>query len=289
MTPLDGPSAGHLRRMHAKAVIEPTVQVDVVRHEHDLPPRAMNDRVATEEPLELRVEGRPVAVLMRTPGQDDELAAGFLLSEGLIQSRQDVFEVQRCPGTGEHADNVIEVLLTRPDPLRLEALTRHVFSASSCGICGKATIASVHQHFPAITVATPAPPASMLQKIPAALLAHQDAFRATGGLHAAALVRPDGTVLAVREDVGRHNAVDKLLGRCLLDDALPLSAHVLFVSGRISFEIVQKALAARIAIIGGVSAPTSLAVAFAQASGQTLVGFVRDGRLNVYAGTVDSG
>jgi FdhD protein len=210
-----------------------------------------------------------------------------LLSESLITSRADVFEINRCPSVAaESAGNVIDVLLAKPDAARLDALTRHVFSASSCGICGKATISSVHQHFPPILAAASAISAAALALAPARLLEQQDSFRMTGGLHAAALVRSDGTVFLLREDVGRHNAVDKILGCALLDDTLPLSAHALFVSGRISFEIVQKALAARIAVVAGVSAPTSLAVAFAQASGQTLVGFVRDGRMNVYTGSV---
>lgn len=264
-----------------------TTPVDVVRHDGAALRQAARDRVAVEEPLELRVEGKAVAVLMRTPGNDEELAAGFLLSEGVITRRADIFELNRCPSlTGDAVEHVIEVLLAKPDARKLETLTRHVFSASSCGICGKATIASVHQHFPPLTAAREPVSAAMLQRVPADLLARQESFRSTGGLHAAALVERDGAVTQVREDVGRHNAVDKVLGRALLDDALPLAASVLFVSGRISFEIVQKALAARIGVIAGVSAPTSLAIDFARASGQTLVGFVRDGRLNVYAGQV---
>ncbi len=263
----------------------PTMSVDVVRQTGARATPPARDQVAVEEPLELRVEGQPVAVLMRTPGHDEELAAGFLLSEGLIGSRGDVFEIHRCPAVaGVTPENIIEVLLARPDAARIAALTRHVFSGSSCGICGKATIASVHQHFPPLAAPGPAISAEVIQRIPAALLARQESFRATGGVHAAALVDADGGMRDVREDVGRHNAVDKLLGRALLDGALPLTDRLLFVSGRISFEIVQKALAARIAIVAGVSAPTSLAVDFARASGQTLLGFVRSGRLNLYAG-----
>lgn len=265
-----------------------TTVVHLVRHDAAHEPQETRDHVAVEEPLELRIEGRAIAVLMRTPGHDEELVAGFLLSEGLIRVLADVFEINRCPSvTGKAPGNVIDVLLAHPDPTKLEALTRHVFSASSCGICGKATIASVHQNFPPLNTAeTKRVRAAMLGRVPDDLLEQQDAFRSTGGLHAAALVDLDGTIRCVREDVGRHNAVDKVLGRALLDHRLPLSGQVLFVSGRTSFEIVQKALAARIGVIAGVSAPTSLAVEFAQASGQTLVGFVRDGRMNVYAGEI---
>jgi FdhD protein len=266
-----------------------TVAVKLVRLDKGVAPETVGDVVAAEEPLELRVEGRSLAVLMRTPGHDEELAAGFLLSEGLITSRADVFEINRCPSVaGETAENVIAVLLTKPEAAKIEALTRHVFSASSCGICGKATIASVHQQFPPLANARSMLSAAALSQVPARLLDRQDAFQVTGGLHAAALVESDGTISLVREDVGRHNAVDKLLGRALLDSALPLTAQALFVSGRISFEIVQKALAARIAVVAGVSAPTSLAVEFARGSGQTLVGFVRYGRMNVYAGALSS-
>jgi FdhD protein len=278
-----GPDASE---RHAKPTA--TVRIDLVRHEPSGVVHDVRDDVAVEEPLELRIEGKSVAVLMRTPGHDEELVAGFLLSEGLVSARTDIFEINRCPSVaGEPSGNVIEVLLAHPETARLENLTRHVFSASSCGICGKSTIASVHQHFPPLEASTKSVAASILRDVPSQLLDRQESFRSTGGLHGAALVRTDGMLQVVREDVGRHNAVDKVLGRSLLDGALPATGMTLFVSGRISFEIVQKALAARIGVIAGVSAPTSLAVEFARASGQTLVGFVRDGRMNVYAGVLD--
>lgn len=264
-----------------------TANIDLVRHEPDGARHEARDHVAVEEPLELRIEGTPVAVLMRTPGHDEELVAGFLFSEGIITGRSDIFEINRCPSVaGELSGNVLDVLLAHPEAARLARLTRHVFSASSCGICGKATIESIHQHFPPIVSPASQVAAATLRDLPAKLLDRQESFRSTGGLHAAALVQRDGVLQLVREDVGRHNAVDKLLGRSLLDGTLPAAGRILFVSGRISFEIVQKALAGRIGVVAGVSAPTSLAVDFARASGQTLVGFVRDGRMNVYAGAL---
>lgn len=237
------------------------------------------DTLAVEEPLEIRVDTRPVSVTMRTPGHDEELALGFLVGEGLVQARDEVAEVRPYPRNAD--GNVVDVLL-RPD-VRVDfaRLTRHVFASSSCGLCGKATIDAVHGRFPPVRSDLRLAPADLLL-LPGRLRAAQETFDLTGGLHAAAVFASDGSLVCLREDVGRHNAVDKVIGHCLRHGPWPLAGHVLLVSGRASFELVQKALAARIPLLAAVSAPSSLAVEFARASGQTLVGFLRDGRFNVY-------
>lgn len=257
--------------------------LDVLSWRDRQPPQSRTDLVAREEPLEIRVRGRSVAVTMRTPGNDAELAAGFLLTEGLIRSREDVVEVAHCPqGEAAQFQNTINVFVAPSIPVKFEELTRHVFASSSCGLCGKASIDSVHQHFPPLDT-TIQVRAEMLLDLPDRARAQQRAFNETGGLHAAALFAIDGTFVALREDVGRHNAVDKIVGFGFLGGKLPFDRHVLFVSGRASFEIMQKALAARIAIVAAVSAPSSLAVEFARESGQTLVGFLRGRGFNLYS------
>lgn len=241
------------------------------------------DRVAAEEPLEIRVGGRGVAVAMRTPGHDEELAAGFLLTEGVIRGAADLFEIARCRDLDPAAaGNVLEVTLASGHGADLDALTRHVFTSSSCGICGKATIDAVFQQFPPVRSDLRVDPATLLS-LPATLRRAQATFEKTGGLHASALFDAAGNLEILREDVGRHNALDKVIGRALLDGRLPLRDRVLLVSGRISFELIQKALAAGIPLVAGISAPSSLAVAFAESSGQTLIGFLREGGFNVYA------
>ena len=242
-----------------------------------------SDQVAVEEPLEIRVKGRSIAVTMRTPGHDRELAAGFLLSEGLIQRPADVIEIAHCQsGNSGTTENILNVFLAPGVSVDLDRLTRHVFASSSCGICGKASIESVHQHFDPVesnlTVS-----AATLSALPEKLRSQQKTFDQTGGLHAAAVFDSTGDLLAIREDVGRHNAVDKILGYALLYDRLPFDSQILLVSGRTSFEILQKALAARIPVIAAISAPSSLAVTFAQESGQTLIGFLRGPTFNVYS------
>jgi FdhD protein len=244
--------------------------------------RARSDALAREEPLEIRVRGRSVAVTMRTPGHDKELAAGFLLTEGIVRSRADIVEIAPCM-EGDAPENTLNVFLAPAVQVDFEQLTRHVFATSSCGLCGKASIDAVHQHFPPVD-STLRIPAQILVRLPERMRAAQETFAQTGGLHAAGIFDINGTLLILREDVGRHNAVDKVLGHSFLENKLPLDAHVLLVSGRASFEIVQKALAARIPIVAAVSAPSSLAVEFARESGQTLVGFLRDGAMNIYAG-----
>lgn len=244
------------------------------------------DQLAVEEPMEIRIRGRSISVTMRTPApgtrQDEELAAGFLLTEGLIEGPGDLHHIEHCRSSTE--DNVVHVFLTPGIRVDFDKLTRHVFASSSCGLCGKASIESVRLQFPAID------PDESIDQVraedlagwPEKLRAAQPTFAQTGGLHAAALLDLAGNIVVCREDVGRHNAVDKVLGHALLQDLLPLENHVLLVSGRASFEVVQKALAARVAILAAVSAPSSLAVDFADENGQTLVGFLRDGRMNIY-------
>jgi FdhD protein len=251
----------------------------IVRWESGAKPAGAMDELAEEEPLEIRIDNQPVSVTMRTPGHDDELAAGFLLGEGLISRREEILRIS--PHPRNRAKNVIGVFLAPDAPVNLKRLTRHFYVSSSCGLCGKASIAEVRRHFPAVKSKISVPASAVLQ-MPGKLRAQQQAFARTGGLHAAGLFDLAGNLIVAREDVGRHNAVDKVLGCCLLNGSIPLDRHILLVSGRVSFEIVQKALAGRIAILAAVSAPSSLAVEFARANGQTLIGFVRDQRLNVY-------
>ena len=245
----------------------------------------VHDRLAAEEPLEIRIEGKSVAVMMRTPGHDDELAAGFLLTESAISSADDILEISKCRDITEPdaAGNLLDVKLAPNHRADLDALTRHVFTSSSCGICGKATIDSVFQQFPPIPESDFSVSPTILLSLSDKLREAQDTFEKTGGLHASALFDAAGNLQLLREDVGRHNALDKVIGRSLLDGKLPLSGSILLVSGRISFELIQKALAARIPLIAGISAPSSLAVEFAKKSGQTLVGFLRERGFNVYA------
>jgi FdhD protein len=241
------------------------------------------DEVAAEEPLEIRVEGRGIAVLMRTPGHDRELAAGFALTEGIVRDSSELFEITSCLTTDQPTGNVVEITLTDPGRFDTARLSRHVFSSSSCGICGKATIEAAIQQFPAIDTA-PAVEAKLLIQLPAKLAAAQETFQRTGGLHACALFNVRGELLLLREDVGRHNALDKLIGHQLLANRLPLGNCILLLSGRVSFEMTQKALAAGLAIIAAISAPTSLAIEFARANNQTLIGFLRGETMNIYAG-----
>ena len=246
------------------------------------------DTLATEEPMEISVAGpgqelQPVAVTMRTPGGDFELAVGFLFTEGLIEQGE-VHRAAYCdnlPGEDQRY-NVVSVLLTRAFD---EALVHRNFAAtSSCGICGKAALDDVEVRCGPVAPG-PVVAADVLGSLPDRLRSQQRLFDRTGGLHAAGLFTAAGEPVSVREDVGRHNAVDKVIGERFLAGDLPLSGHVLQVSGRLSFEIVQKAAVAGIPIVSAVSAPTSLAVEAGERFGMTIVGFVRDGRLNVYAGS----
>ena len=245
-------------------------------------PREAADELAEEEPLEIRVAGRGVSITMRTPGHDAELAAGFLLTEGLLRSRADLLGVEPCAHAG--TGNVVNVNLSPDAKVDFAQLTRHVFTSSSCGLCGKVSIDAVFQRFePVPSGDGVVVPVDTLLSLPNRLADAQPTFRRTGGIHAAAVFTAAGELVVAREDVGRHNAVDKVLGYGLLRGDLPYDRHVLLVSGRASFEIVQKALAARVPVIAAVSAPSTLAAEFAEQSGQTLVGFLREGRLNIYA------
>lgn len=241
------------------------------------------DALAVEAPLEIRISGVPIAILMRTPGADEDLAWGFLRSEGIVSSRDQVLRVRHCDrvDTPEAEDNVIEVRLADSAEVDLAGLRRNTYTTSSCGICGKASREA------ALAVAPPFAKKSALAADYGALCdrlrAHQALFDATGAVHAAGLFSVQGQLLCVREDVGRHNAIDKVIGACFREDVDP-SATTMMVSGRVSFEVVQKCLAARIPAIAAVSAPTSLAVDLAREANMTLVGFVRGERALVYAG-----
>lgn len=234
------------------------------------------DDVAVEEPLEIRLDGHPVAVLMRTPGHDEELAAGFLLTEGIVGSLDRVRKIEPRPD-----ENRVLVFLQDDVEVDLGRLTRHLFTGSSCGLCGKATLDAVFQESPLVPHRLEIPD-EILLAAPDRLREAQAAFDLTGGLHAAGLFKADGTLLVAREDIGRHNAVDKVIGHAARA-GMDLESAFLFVSGRVSFEIVQKALAARIPAVAAVSAPSSLAVDFARRSGQTLIGFLRPPAFNRYA------
>lgn len=242
--------------------------------------RSVDDVVAREEPLEIRVEGRSVAVVMRTPGHDEELAAGFLVSEGVVKHPRDILEVSQCPSINNKHGNVVDVLLGGA-VVNWDSLTRHVFSASSCGLCGKTSIESVFGQFPPVTTEWKVSP-KLIASLPDKLRATQETFAKTGGLHACAVFDLEGNLIVSREDVGRHNALDKILGHALMHDLLPLDRHVLLLSGRVSFEMIQKALAAGIPLVAAISAPSSLAIDFAREFGQTLIGFLRGSTMNVY-------
>lgn len=238
------------------------------------------DELAEEEPLEIRVRGRALSVTMRTPGHDNELAMGFLLTEGIVRAPTDVLGIEHCERNEK--GNVVNVVLAPLVPLDFEQLTRHVFASSSCGLCGKASIDAIRTKFPAVESSLAIDP-EVLAQLPQTMRAAQSTFDRTGGLHAAALFDASGRLIVLREDVGRHNAVDKVLGYCMINGHFPADRHVLLVSGRSSFEIMQKALAGRVPVVAAVSAPSSLAASFARESGQTLIGFLRGKRMNIYA------
>lgn len=251
------------------------------------------DLVASEEPLEIRivreVDGRQepisIAVTMRTPGEDFELATGFLVSEGVVKGPDDIWRIAHCEGRETSDDqNIVEVYLSPTVKLDLELLTRHVIISSSCGICGKASIEAVEVICPSRPSGDVEVDPTVLVELPELLASNQPVFSQTGGLHAAALFDQQGRLLSRREDVGRHNALDKLVGSLLASGDLPASEHVLLVSGRVSFELVQKALLAGIPFLAAVGAPSSLAIELAETYGMTLIGFLRQGRFNIYCG-----
>jgi FdhD protein len=243
-----------------------------------------NDTLAVEEPLEIRLAGCSVAVTMRTPGDDFDLAAGFLFTESIIRSAADIASIAHCPADDDDSSfNIVNINPTDPALVDPDRWRRNFFSTSSCGICGKASIDVVRQNARPIEV-SPRISAGTLYRLSGELRRSQTIFGQTGGLHAAGLFDLEGKLLTLREDVGRHNAVDKVVGDALRRAALPLSDHMLMVSGRSSFEIVQKALMAGIPVVAAVSAPSSLAVELAQEANMTLIGFLRAGRFNAYAG-----
>ena len=249
-------------------------------------PGGRDDSAAVEEPLEVRLHGKPFAVIMRTPGDDRALAAGFLLSEGVISTTDDLGAVEHChhPRHPE-VHNVVDVYLLGEAATGLAehlATRRHVLTSSSCGMCGRVSIDSLSQRAPRVDRAWQMD-RGVAGSLPLRLREHQGTFEQTGGLHAAALFTPDGQCERAAEDVGRHNAVDKVIGAMLLDDRLPLSGFALVVSGRTSFEILQKAWIAGIGLVCAVSAPSTLAIEVANDAGITLLGFARDGGFNIYA------
>src|SRR4051812_35679315 len=255
----------------------------ILRRKADGTVEAVTDEVAIEEPLEIRIDGNAIATTMRTPGHDEELAAGFLLSEGIIRSRPDI----RSTSPSElptSLGNVLNVNLAPDVKFERAASQRFGTISSSCGLCGKTSIEFIRQQFPPID---PSPlvriKETVLLELPGGLLTAQGNFARTGGIHAAGIFDMDGNPVVVREDIGRHNAVDKVIGRAFLDSLLPLNRHVLVVSGRSSFEIVQKALAAGIPIVAAVSARFSLAIIFAREWGKPLVVFLRPPTFNIYS------
>jgi FdhD protein len=243
------------------------------------------DALAGEEPMEIRVNGAAVSVTMRTPGNDFELALGFCLTEGLIGTPEAVRSIRYCVGTGDEAQeyNVVDVGLVDPTPVP-DSLRRNVYTTSSCGLCGTASIDAVRKRVPDVSGDALRLAPDVLARFPDRLRAVQRVFERTGGLHAAGVFDADGELVCVREDVGRHNAVDKVIGWAATAQRLPLGGHALMVSGRVAFEIVQKALVAGFPMVAAVSAPSSLAVELAESAGMTLVGFLRGTSMNVYCG-----
>jgi FdhD protein len=253
------------------------------------------DVLAAEEPLEIRLAFGPqkarteksIAVTMRTPGQDLELTAGFLLTEGIIAHPRQLLSVRHCPNVEkpEEQTNVVRADLVPRLKVDLQRLERHFYTSSSCGVCGKTSIDAIRTaSCPTLPPAAPVVPAAVVHRLPRLLRQEQALFEHTGGLHAAALFDAEGQLVLLREDVGRHNALDKLIGAALFLDLLPLHQHLLLVSGRASFELVQKAVLAGIPLMAAVGAPSSLAVQTASEFGMTLLGFVRNEGFNIYAG-----
>jgi FdhD protein len=244
------------------------------------------ETLAVEEPLELRINGAAITVTMRTPGSDVELAQGFLLTEGVIGQRDDIARIEYCRGAGDdgaNTYNVLDVTLAPGVPMPEVDVTRNFYTTSSCGVCGKGSIDAIRtisRHSPGDDPTVVA--AETLSAMPDQLRTAQRVFASTGGLHGAALFDADGTMLVVREDIGRHNAVDKVIGWAVEHERIPLSGNVLLVSGRASFELTQKAVMAGIPVLAAVSAPSSLAVDLASQAGLTLVAFLRGESMNVY-------
>ena len=248
----------------------------IIRRKRDGELEYLPDDLTIEEPLEIRVGRKPIATTMRTPGHDEELAAGFLLSEGIVRARDQIASISVS------GDNRVSVELTAGVKLKLNSTKRFGTISSSCGLCGKKSIDAIRQNFPAIRSTDIRIDIETLLSLPEKLRNAQSDFSRTGGIHAAGIFSVDGKLKIAREDIGRHNAVDKAVGRAFLDELLPLERYLLLVSGRASFEIIQKALAAGIPIVAAVSAPSSLAVELARDSNQTLIGFLRPPSFNIY-------
>jgi FdhD protein len=259
---------------------------------HDGAMAEREDHLATEEPLEIRLRMGErtwtVAVTMRTPGHDEELAAGFLYAEEVVADRSRIRRIVPIlapeESAGPEGTNVVEVELTEGPEPELRSLERHFFTTSACGVCGKAGLEALRVRVPVLAQEGPILAPEVLRALPDRLREAQGVFATTGGLHAAALFDATGRLLGVREDVGRHNALDKLIGRAFLDGRLPLGDHLVLVSGRASYELLQKCLVAGVPFVCAVSAPSSLAVELAERFGLTLVGFLRGDRFNIYAG-----
>ena len=249
----------------------------IIRRKRDGKLEYLPDDLTIEEPLEIRVRRRVLATTMRTPGHDEELAAGFLVSEAVVRRREEIAKIST------DRENTVVVDLAAGLKLKLNSIQRFGTISSSCGLCGKTSIEAIRQNFPAIRSTTFRIGIETLLSLPDRLRKQQGDFTRTGGIHAAGIFDANGGLKIVREDIGRHNAVDKAIGRAFLDKLLPLDRHVLLVSGRASFEIMQKALAAGIPIVAAVSAPSTLAVDFAREGNQTLIGFLRPPSFNIYS------
>ena len=249
----------------------------IIRRKQDGELEYLRDELTIEEPLEIRIGGKTLATTMRTPGHDDELAAGFLLSEAIVRDRRQIVKISA------DVDNIVTVDLAPDMEVRLNSGQRFGTISSSCGVCGKTSIDAIRQNFPAIKSSNVRVEINRLLSFPKKLRKAQSDFARTGGIHAAGIFDVNAELRIVREDIGRHNAVDKAIGRAFLDGSLPLDRHLLLVSGRASFEIVQKALAAGIPIVASVSAPSTLAVDFARENNQTLIGFLRPPNFNAYS------
>ena len=249
----------------------------IIRRKKDGSLEFLRDDLTIEEPLEIRIGRKALATTMRTPDHDDELAAGFLVSEAIVRDRSAITEMSA------NGDNRVVVRLAKGVKLKLNAAQRFGTISSSCGLCGKTSIDEIRQNFPTIGSASVRIDIETLLSLPEKLRKAQSDFARTGGIHAAGIFDSSGELKIVREDIGRHNAVDKVIGRAFLDGLFPLDRHVLLVSGRASFEILQKALAAGVPIVAAVSAPSTLAADFARESNQTLIGFLRPPSFNIYS------
>ena len=259
--------------------------VEIGRFRDAAPERPERDVVVVEEPMEIRLDDHRVSVTMRTPGHDFELAAGFLFTEGLIDGREAIVDLRYCQTEEPQEYNVVSARLRDPDAFDAASLTRNFYTTSSCGVCGKASLEAIEiRGVDPLPVGNCRVDPGVIRSLPDALRASQPVFDRTGGIHAAGLFTPDGDLRVLREDVGRHNAVDKVVGHELLAGRVPVGDAVLAVSGRASFEIMQKALAAGIPFVVAVGAPSSLAVDVAERFAMTLVGFAKSTGFNVYVG-----